>query len=89
MKTTIAIQNLKCSGCAATIQNKISEVENISDVVVGVAESTVSFDYKSDADLLEATDTLLRIGYPSVDEKNTTTTKVKSYVSCAIGKIQK
>ena len=44
MNTTILIQNLKCGGCANTITTKISTLENISNVIVNVEDSSVSFE---------------------------------------------
>ncbi|SEQ87633.1 Copper chaperone CopZ [Hyunsoonleella jejuensis] len=87
MKATLEIQNLKCGGCANTITKKVSEVENISQLEVNNDNNTVSFKYESD-DALEKVKTVLnQIGYPVVGEKNALTTKAKSFVSCAIGRI--
>jgi len=87
MKATLEIQNLKCGGCANTITKKVSEVENISQLEVNNDNNTVTFKYESD-DALEKVKTVLnQIGYPVVGEKNALTTKAKSFVSCAIGRI--
>ena len=87
MEITLEIQNLKCGGCANTITNKLSGIENISDVAITNENHTVSFFYKNDKALLEAKQLLHKIGYPVVGEKNALTTKAKSFVSCAIGRI--
>lgn len=87
MKATLEIQNLKCGGCANTITKKVSEVENISQLEVNNDNNTVTFKYESD-DALEKVKTVLnQIGYPVVGEKNALTTKAKSFVNCAIGRI--
>lgn len=87
MKGEIQVQNLKCMGCAGTIQKKVNAIEGIEAVAVDVESATVAFEYQADAQLSQIKEVLLKIGYPSVDEENTTSSKVKSYVSCAIGKI--
>ena len=87
MKGTLKIQNLKCSGCANTILNKLSSIENINDVIVDNENDTVLFSYTTEEDLLLVKNTLVKLGYPVVGEKNALTTKVKSFVSCAIGRV--
>ncbi|AUP80898.1 heavy-metal-associated domain-containing protein [Flavivirga eckloniae] len=87
MKTTLEIQNLKCGGCANTIISKLSELENISDVSISNEDHTVSFSYENDNVFTEAKQLLHKIGYPTVGEKNALTTKAKSFVSCAIGRM--
>ena len=87
MKGTLKIQNLKCSGCANTILNKLPSIENINDVIVDNENDTVLFSYTTEEDLLLVKNTLVKLGYPVVGEKNALTTKVKSFVSCAIGRV--
>ncbi|WP_273568534.1 heavy-metal-associated domain-containing protein [Maribacter halichondriae] len=89
MKTTIIVQNLKCGGCAKTITSKISEVENISDVLVDVESSKVSFEYQDSNDAIKVKDKLKNLGYPSIDSKNSMAAKAISLVSCATGKMSK
>ncbi len=89
MKATIIVQNLKCGGCARTIINKLSELENISEVQVFLNTSTVSFAYEDSGDALNVKDKLKDLGYPSIDSKNTLASKAKSFVSCATGKMSK
>lgn len=87
MKTLLVIQNLKCHGCANTITTKLSQLEGISDVVVNNETECVSFTYENETCLLEAKSLLHNLGYPAIGEKNALTTKAKSFVSCAIGRI--
>lgn len=89
MNTTINIQNLKCGGCANTIITKLSELKNISAVTVNNETDAVSFNYTNEDDLNLAKDTLARIGYPTVGDKNSVLSKAKSFVSCASGRINK
>ena len=87
MKTTVQIQNLKCNGCASTINNKLSGLENLNDVSIDVESSSVSFEYDSEDTLEAVKKELYKLGYPLVGEDNKLQTKAKSYVSCAIGKM--
>lgn len=89
MKATIIVQNLKCGGCARTITSKLSEMENITEVQVFSNTSTVSFAYGDTSDALRVKDKLKDLGYPSIDSKNSITSKAKSFVSCATGKMSK
>lgn len=88
MKASLIVQNLKCGGCAKTIIDKVSELEHISNVQVDVEYSTVSFEYSELEDAIIVKNKLQKIGYPSVDMENTTMSKLKSYVSCATGKMR-
>ena len=87
MNTTLEIQNLKCGGCANTIINKLSNLKGVQKVVVDNDTNTVSFDYENKDVLLATQDLLAKLGYPIVGEKNAITTKAKSFVSCAVGRI--
>ena len=87
MKTTLEIQNLKCGGCAHTITTKLNDLNQISDVEVDNEKYSVTFTYTTDSKLLEAKALLAKLGYPEVGDKNAITTKAKSFVSCAIGRI--
>lgn len=89
MKTIIIVQNLKCDGCAKAIASKLSEVENISDLKVDVARSTVSFDFENTNDALLVKGKLKALGYPSIDDRNSMVAKAMSFVSCATGKMSK
>ena len=87
MKATLEIQNLKCGGCANTITTRLSALENIKNVLVNNDNDTVCFDYKETADLNEATILLSKLGYPILGENNPLTKKAKSFVSCAVGRM--
>ncbi len=87
MKTTVQIQNLKCHGCASTIKNKLLGLENINDVSIDVENDSVSFEYDTEETIEIAKKELHKLGYPLVGEDNNLPTKAKSYVSCAIGRI--
>lgn len=88
MKASLIVQNLKCGGCAKTIIDKVSELKHISNVQVHVESSTVSFEYLDLDDAISVKNKLQKIGYPSVDMENTSMSILKSYVSCATGKMK-
>ena len=84
--TVIKIENLKCGGCAATIKKGLLSIENVSDVLVDVANDTVSI--TSENILIDVIkEKLSKLGYPEVGDKNTIVHKAKSFVSCAVGRI--
>ena len=87
METTIQIQNLKCGGCANTITKNIVVLGWITNVTVNVEESTVTFNYETEAQLVEVKEKLKTLGYPEDGATNSLGSKAKSYVSCAIGKM--
>ena len=87
METTIIIQNLKCECCTSTIAKKLSVLHDIHDVKVNLNRSEVAFDYDGELNLLDAKETLKIIGYPEIGTENSWSTKAKSYLSCAFGKM--
>lgn len=89
MKTSIVVQNLKCGGCAKTITSKLMNIKNISDLSVDVELSTISFLSNNVDDVLEVKNSLKAMGYPSIEDKNSVTSKAMSFVSCATGKMSK
>lgn len=87
MEATIYVQNLKCGGCANTITKNVSAIENITNIKVNVEESSITFNYDTEAKLAEVKNKLQSLGYPEDGEANSLGSKAKSYVSCAIGKM--
>tara|TARA_B110000091_G_scaffold214120_1_gene265906 strand:+ start:863 stop:1126 length:264 start_codon:yes stop_codon:yes gene_type:complete len=84
--TVIQIENLKCGGCAATIKKGLLSLEQISEVVVDVEKSTVSVTSEN-GNIILVKEKLSKLGYPEVGDKNTIVHKAKSFVSCAVGRI--
>lgn len=86
-RVALTIQNLKCGGCANTVSTNLNRIEGVSDVAVNPDDGTVDLNINS-KDLLETIKSeLRRLGYPLVDEDNPFFTRVKSYASCAIGRM--
>lgn len=90
MKTEkILVANLKCGGCESTIKEKISEIDGVKSVLVNHDEDSVTVHHDGKALRADFTKTLHAIGYPEATEENGLLLKLKSYVSCAIGRIKK
>ena len=85
--TEILVENIKCHGCANTIKREISRMENVSDVNVDVEKGAVSITHNGNAELEKSiTIKLRKLGYP-LQGTGGRGNKVKSYVSCAIGRM--
>lgn len=86
MKTDIQIENLKCGGCAATIKKGVLSLKGVNEVSIDVENSIVTISSEKD-NLEEIKSKLSKLGYPEVGDKNTVLHKAKSFVSCAVGRI--
>ena len=92
MKQTFEVLNIKCGGCANTVKKALLEEFGEVEVDLEVMPRKITLDIENDKiDTLKQK--LKSLGYPFVDEKLTTIEKfgttAKSFVSCAIGKIDK
>lgn len=70
MRTTLYIQNINCGGCFTTINNNLSELKHISNILVNIEDKTVSFDYNSHQNFEKAKNVLSMIGYPVTETEN-------------------
>jgi copper chaperone len=86
MKTEIQVENLKCGGCASTIKKAILAIEGASEIEIDIEKSMVSVRLEND-NLEEIKLKLSKLGYPEVGDKNTVLHKAKSFVSCAVGRM--
>ncbi|WP_025743265.1 heavy-metal-associated domain-containing protein [Aquimarina pacifica] len=89
MKTSVTIQNLKCGGCESTIAKKLHTLKGIKDVFINQEDCTISFSYKTEDGFETVQKELTKLGYPIKGNANPIGSKFKSYLSCAIGKINK
>ncbi len=87
MTTTIQIENLKCGGCAATIKKGLLGLENIHEVHIDVEKSMVTVTSEN-IDLVKVKTKLSKLGYPEEGDENTVLHKAKSFVSCAVGRVE-
>ena len=89
MTYLISVENIKCGGCASTIKNKLMELPDIEAVTVDIEAGEVNI-VGNEQSRENVAMLLLKLGYP---EKGTTeglkaaAAKAKSFVSCAIGRI--
>ncbi len=92
MKKTFQVENVKCSGCANTLKKKLLNDFGNIDVDLDLFPRQITLDIK-DEDINKLREILKSIGYPMSDEKLDTidniTTKAKSFISCATGKLDK
>ena len=88
MTAAIQIENLKCGGCATTIKKGLLSLNAVKEVTVDVENSIVSIILEND-DLETIKEKLAKLGYPEVGDKNTVLHKAKSFVSCAVGRIDR
>jgi len=92
MKKTYEVANIRCEGCANTIKKALSEHFGNSvevDLEVMPRKVTVELDNLSDEEVFITT--LRKLGYPLIDDEvsnvESAVMKGKSFVSCAIGKL--
>lgn len=86
MINTITVHNIKCNGCATSIKDKLSKIDEVSDVNVETATGEVSFNAIDNKSVERVKNTLEKMGYPE-DDPNMIQT-AKSYVSCMIGRMK-
>ncbi|MDD2697245.1 MAG: heavy-metal-associated domain-containing protein [Arcobacteraceae bacterium] len=90
MKQTFQVSNVKCGGCANTLKKSLLEEFGEVEVNLDLMPREITLDI--DESQIESLKSKLKtLGYPlASDELNTIekiTTTAKSFVSCAIGKI--
>ncbi len=86
MTETIQIENLKCGGCANTIKRKLQEMDHVEQVEVHIDESEVLVSHEGGLDRDTLVATLGKLGYPEAGH-GTTAQMLRSYVSCAVGRM--
>jgi copper chaperone len=89
MSYTIEVENIKCGGCASSIRKGLLEDEHVAEVEVDVEGGRVTVDGDPDTRDRIALK-LASMGYPevgSVEGMKAAAAKAKSFVSCAIGRI--
>lgn len=89
MSYTVAVENIKCGGCANTIRGKLVEQQLAQKVEVDIEQGQVHIEGNPEwRDQVIAA--LAKMGYPeagSVEGLKSAAAKAKSFVSCAIGRI--
>ncbi|MFK5959218.1 MAG: heavy metal-associated domain-containing protein [Lutibacter sp.] len=85
--TTIEILNLKCGGCANTVEKGVTAIDGVNNVSVNVETSRVTIDTTEESIVTIVKQKLASLGYPEVGADNTIIHKAKSFVSCATGRM--
>ena len=90
MKQTFEVKNVKCGGCAGTLKKSL--LEEFGEVEVNLEVEPRQISLKIEEEQMEALKLKLRsLGYPLTTDELTTFQEVgttaKSFVSCAIGKM--
>jgi len=90
MKKTFEVKNVKCGGCANTLKKSLLEEfgEVFVDLEVEPRKITLEMNGKEEENLKLK---LRKLGYPLLSDElsafSTVSTTAKSFVSCAIGKM--
>ena len=89
MNYVLKIENIKCGGCAGTITKKINAIDGVKKIEVDIEAGIVTVD---GIDGLQETLTaaLLKMGYPesgTAEGIAAAKAKAKSFISCAVGKL--
>lgn len=89
-KQTFQVENVKCGGCANTLKKAL--FEEFGEVEVNLEVMPREITLKIEENQIESLKSKLKtLGYPFVTEELNTiekiTTTAKSFVSCAIGKM--
>lgn len=91
MAFSVQVENIKCGGCASTIRKKMLEIEGVSGAAVDVEQGMVSLE-ADEAARPAAVAALLKAGYPeagSAEGLAALKAKATSFVSCAVGRMDK
>ncbi len=90
MKQTYEVLNVKCGGCANTLTSKLEDEFGKVEVNLEVEPRQITLDIE-ESNIPALRTQLIKLGYPMSDEDLTTvegfTTTAKSFVSCAVGKM--
>jgi len=93
MTYKIMVENIKCGGCAGTITRRLNELGAVSDCQVDVESGIVSItgdEPNAEINRAEIAQLLLKLGYPEIgtaEGLKAAKAKAKSFVSCAVGRI--
>ncbi len=89
MSYEIKVENIKCGGCAGTINKRLNGLANVDDCQVDVENGVVSIT-GDETTRNEVAQLLLTLGYPesgTAEGLKAAKAKAKSFISCAVGKM--
>ena len=90
MKQTFEVINVKCGGCASTLKTSLKDKFGEVEVNLDVEPRQITLDVE-ESDIPALRKKLIKLGYPMSDEDLSKieefSTTAKSFVSCAVGKM--
>lgn len=90
MKQTFEVLNVKCEGCANTLKTKLTKEFGNMEVNLETMPRQITLDIEPE-EIDKLRNMLKTMGYPLSDEDLGTignaTAKAKSFISCAVGKM--
>lgn len=91
MKQTFQVENVKCGGCASTLKSKLKD--RFGEVEVDLEKFPREISLTIDTEDIAALGVALKkMGYPLSSDTlgfvEAASTKAKSFISCAIGKME-
>ena len=89
MTYEIKVENIKCGGCAGTINKRLNKLNVVDDCQVDIENGIVNIT-GDEANKVEVVQLLLKLGYPesgTTEGLQAAKAKAKSFVSCAVGKM--
>ena len=90
MQHQISVENIKCGGCARTVENTLNAIDGVQKIAVTVESGLVEIETADNVSRDSLIEALQNKGYPeqgSVEGLESVGAKAKSFVSCAIGRI--
>jgi len=90
VRFSIQVDNIKCGGCANSIQTKLLTLDKVSEVIVDIDAGEVTVEVADEAGRKMVVESLLTLGYPetgSAEGLASMGAKAKSFVSCAVGRM--
>lgn len=90
MEQSIEVENIKCGGCANTIQKRLTERYSPESIHIDIEQGAITLTSTDALDMDAVEKTLQAIGYPkrgTVEGLENVKAKAVSFVSCAVGRI--
>lgn len=89
MPIQLEVENIKCGGCANSIRKSLLQLPEVTAVEVNVEQGQVTVEApETSREAIQKS--LLSLGYPekgTVHGLGSATSKAKSFVSCAVGRM--
>ena len=90
MRKSFEVFNVKCNGCASTLKRKLAKEFGEIEVNLEVIPRKITLDIEN-KDKKKLAKALRELGYPLAEEEmsfmDSTSAKAKSFVSCAVGRM--